>query len=523
VKIAALATAGLGFALLLAPALAGASDESDVLRARAVRLVREGNCEQALPLLQRALDADPREARAGLLAGRCLIAKRRYAEAENALQGASARDPELPGVALQLAVARYHLDDLAGARSALETARAESAGDAQFELYDALLLTAEDRRSEALTAFERARAADARRVEPMASYFEGMAAGRARQQARAQAALERVAAQDPDGPWGAQARQQLDQMGRGPRGKGWIQGSLGFEWDSNAVLLGEGVELPDEYDRESDARLVWRGNAGIEALRTLDWSGGAMLTYTGSHHDDLEDFNYHYPIGSLWIDRHLSEKTTAHLQYDAGHAFVDNDSWLTSHNLAPALHHDWGNGQQSRLFGRVYLYDFRFDRIESEDPADVSYRNRDGHGVGVGVEHMLPVKRAASDLRAGVLATSYSARGSEYSHKAVDTWLGTRTQLPAQLVLTMRAGFTYRPYIHRTSFEDPGELGPPPGGKTSDTRRDHANHFEVGLERPLSRSTSAELRWRWVDNRSNVDVFDYDRSILGAYVNVRFD
>lgn len=513
-----------GLALLCAPAVALASDESDVLRSRAVRLIRSGDCEGALPLLQRSLSADSREARSGLLAGRCLISQRRYADAEAALLDAAARDPQLPGVQLQLAAARYHREDLAGARSALEAARSESAGDAQFELYDALVLGAEGRRSESLAAFERARAADSARVEPVASYFEGMAAGRNREQQRARSSLERVVAQDPNGPWGTQARAQLDQMGRGLQGEGWLRATVGLEWDSNALLEGEGVDLPAGFDEEQDMRLMWQANGGIEALRTLDWSGGAMLTYTGHAYDDVDDLDTHYPVGSLWIDRHLSENTTAHLQYDAGYAFVDSDSWLTSHNLGPALWHDWGNGQQTRVFGRAFVYRFRFDRGDfGENPADSSYRNRDGHGTGLGVEHLFPVRALASDLRAGVAGTSYSARGSEYTHRAVDTWLGSRTRLPAQFVLEMRGGFVYRPYSHSTSFEDPGEISPPPGGTTGKTRRDHVKYAEVGLERPLSRMLVGELRWRWTDNASNVDVFDFDRTIVGAYLTLHLD
>jgi hypothetical protein len=412
---------------------------------------------------------------------------------------------------------------MAGARSALEAARPGSAGDAQFELYDAMVLGAEGRRGESLAAFERARAADAARVEPVASYYEGMAAGGARQEQLARSSLERVAAQDPGGPWGSQARQQLDRMGRGLQSDGWFAATLGWEWDSNALLQGEGVELPDEFNSERDSRFVWQAQAGIEALRTLDWSGGAMLTYTGSAYEDVQELNTHYPVGSLWIDRHLSERTTAHLQYDAGYAWVDNEAWLSSHNLGPALYHDWGNGQQTRLFGRAYAYNFRFDRVD-DDPADEHYRNRTGNGVGIGAEHLFPVDALSSKLNAGIMGTRYWARGDEYSFKAIETWLGSRTDLPAKFTLTLRGGYVYRPYVNETSFKDPGDPTPRPvGTPTGTTRRDNVTLFEVGLERPLTAQTSASVRWRWTDNKSSADVFDYDRSILGAYVSVRLD
>jgi hypothetical protein len=434
-------------------------------------------------------------------------------------------------VQLQLAIARYHREDLAGARTALEAARSESAGDAQFELYDGLVLLGESKRKEALAALERSRAADASRVEPVASYYEGVAASGEGERQRARTALERVAASDPGGPWGSQAQRQIDRMGRGLQSDGWLAASVGVEWDSNAVLQGEGVALPDDLDHEEDTRFVWRANGGIEAFRTLDWSGGGMLTYSGSAHDDVDQFDTHYPVASLWIDRHLSENTTAHLQYDAGYAFVDSESWLTSHNLGPALHHDWGNGQHSKLYGRAYVYEFRFDRtIDASTPprpistngfdtaTEGAYRDRDGHGTAVGAEHVVPVKGLDSLVRGGFELLRYSARGGEYSHRAAETWIGTFTKLPAEFALTLRGGFIYLPYNHSTSFVDPDAPG-----LEGKTRRDHVKYVEIGLERPISTRTSAEVRWRAVDSASNVDVFDYERSIVGAYLNVRFE
>jgi hypothetical protein len=511
--------------LVALPVPGHASDESDVLRARAVRRIQAGDCEAALPLLERALAADAQEARAGLLAGRCLINLGRRAEAETVLLDTARRAPALEGVQLQLAVARYHRDDLTGARAALEAARPQSAGDAQFELYDALVLLAEGRREDALGAFGRARAADAARVEPVASYYEGLAASREGERRRARAALERVAARDPDGPWGKQARQQLDQMGRGLQADGWLAATVGAEWDSNDALRGEDVALPDDADlqpeirSERDTRLVWRANAGIEALRTLEWSGGAMLTYSGAANSSLDQFNTHYPIGSLWIDRHLSERTTAHMQYDAGYAWVHRDPWLTSHNLGPALHHDWGNGQRSRLFGRVYWWDFHWDRSEFGDSlVQEKQRDRDGHGVSLGAEHLVPVEALASTLSAGVAATRYAARGKEYSYRGLEAWIGARTRLPWQLALATRASIGYRPYNHSTTFADPEDAV-----LEGKTRRDHVRQIEIGLERPITKTTSAALRWRFLDNASNVDVFDYDRSIVGAYLSFRID
>ena len=42
------------------------------------------------------------------------------------------------------------------------------------------------------------------------------------------------------------------------------------------------------------------------------------------------------------------------------------------------------------------------------------------------------------------------------------------------------------------------------------------------LERPVSDNVLLSLRYAYFDNASNVDVFDYNREILGMYATFRF-
>ena len=53
-------------------------------------------------------------------------------------------------------------------------------------------------------------------------------------------------------------------------------------------------------------------------------------------------------------------------------------------------------------------------------------------------------------------------------------------------------------------------------------RRDRIFWLGLALERPLTESLSLAARWAFIDNRSNVDVFDYDRHVFGLHVTYRF-
>ena len=188
-----------------------------MLRARGALLAAEGNCDEAIPLFQRALAADPKEARAGLMLGRCQIAAKQYAEAERTLDQAVQRDPSLARGAARARDRALPPGRTSRARArALDAARPTQSGDARFQLYDGLVLLREGKRSEGIAALERARQIDPKMVEPTASYIAGLALENQGDRTQAREAMERVIATDPGGS-GAARRARDSIAGRSHR------------------------------------------------------------------------------------------------------------------------------------------------------------------------------------------------------------------------------------------------------------------------------------------------------------------
>lgn len=516
--------------LLVCPLAASASDESDVLRARASLLASQGRCDQAIPLLQRAISVDPRDARASLLLGRCQLVAKDYEAAEASLAEALRRDPALGEAQLALAVARYHQENIAGARSALDAARASMSGDARFQLYDGLVLLREGKRSEGIAALERARQIDPSAVEPTASYIAGLALENEGRRSEARASMERVIAADPTGRWGAAARTRLGQWRFARNEPYWASITGGYESDSNVVLRGQGVDLPQDITDEADWRAIWNANAGYRFLNTPDWSAGAAFNYTGTAQNKLTDFDYDYLVGTAWVDRRIAEDLSAHLQGDYAYGWVDGDSWVSEVAATPALDYEWAPDLYTRLFGRFSWTNYYFTPDDSSayappapswfGPSELrEYRNRDGRAEQGGVEQGVPLDSLRTQLTAVALFTRYHAQGSEYSFRGVGGWLSSETLLPSDFTLRTLAGFTYRGYLNDTSFETAPPVGGPP---TSDKRRDQVVDTEIVLEHPLGYDwLVGSARWRYTHADSTVKVFDYDRVIYGLYVSVK--
>jgi tetratricopeptide (TPR) repeat protein len=550
---------------------ARAAEDAAALRERGRELAVAGQCDEALPVLEEARAGLPGDAAVVDLIGQCQMRLERWPEAATAFAEAKRLDPETTDVDLHLAVSRFHAGDVDGAELALDDARVRTPGSAEVDLYDGLIrLERADQPVAAAEALERARGRDPVGVEPVASYYAGIAWLRAKERERAREALERVQREAPGTPWAdaaeralaagdgrsfglrdrrdLQGLQQAERpLGRTPiegeRQGPWIAVSGGAEYDSNVLLRGDRVQVPDEISDEDDVRAVWTAQVGTELFRNRDWALGVLAAYYGSAHFDLTDFDTHYPSITTWLDRRIDEATMARLQYDFSYAWVGKDGYLREHSLIPALFHDWGGRWgTTRLFGELSWDDYRFDDDDvpdgpigggpCSDPTracgpfgldESDARNRDGLWAIAGFDHVVPVEELRSDLSFGYRWHHYDSEGREYDFQAHELVLGARTFLPWRFVLDVQGGFTYRPYDHPSTYPDPRDLVPGVQyGLRSGDKRERIWEADVILERPITDWLIGSVRYEYTRNDANVEVFDYDRHVVGGYLTVYY-
>jgi tetratricopeptide (TPR) repeat protein len=562
----------LGALLVGAPALAQGA--GTVARLKGERLAAQGRCEEALPLLAQARQAAPADARAAFVAGQCQLRLKRYPAAVESLEEARRLAPDDPEIALHLGMARFHLGDLDGAGEALRAADAKLSDRPELDLYLGLLALQRAESAEAEARLERARRPGRGALDPLttsiATYYEGVAASASGDRRRALASLERVIEENPGTTWAREAEARLRAIRDTRPDRWWVEATLGFEYDDNVVLRGSGVVLPDEIASQNDGRGVWSIEAGYELLQTRDWTVGVLATYYGTAHQDLEDFNTQFPGVSLWADRRLGEHDLARFQYDYGYAWVGgSEPFLSIHTWKPALYHDWGRAGITRLEAafekRNYLFSnedvkdgtgFTGDPCPSRFPCsprgvdESRDRNRDGWGFTAGFEHTFPLG-ARSALRepdpnpapgernvrfflsGGYFYHWYSARGTEYSYQGHEVFASLRTLLPWDFAFEATASYQFRPYRNRSTFPDPEDVFvvfDPTTGRTTGVqyglsgkdRSDDITTVELVLERAITDRITLAARWAYEDNHSNVDVFDYDREVMGLYATFRF-
>jgi tetratricopeptide (TPR) repeat protein len=506
-------------------------------RERGVRLAREGRCQAALPDLDTALLETPADPDLALLAGQCRIRLRRYTEAAQGLASAAEGAPDRADLWLALAKARYHADDLPGAQTALDQAGSGLPDDAEVWLYRGMLELRRGDNEAAARSLDRARALDAERVEPIASYYAGLALAEARDVDAADAALERVTTAWPGTDWSRQADQQLRRLRAGPARHAWLVASASFEHDSNVVLLGRDVSRPSDVSDESDERGVWTANGGLDLYRDENATVGAMASYRGTTHTDLHSFDAHFPSVTVWIDLALAESTVGTARYDFGYAWLDGDPFLALNNWLLSVTHGWAEAGTTEVYGRTTLDDYFFDSDDvtstcvpgfacgPDDLDERSARRRSGWALAGGIGQTLPLATgdlplSETALRAGYDFEHFKARGREYTHGGHALGLGFSTGLPLELGLDVDGSFAYKQYRHPSTFPDP----PIPNGSqymlSGVRRRDEVYRVETRLTRELGEYLSLSTHYRYVDNQSNRDVFDYDQHIVGVTLTV---
>jgi hypothetical protein len=348
---------------------------------------------------------------------------------------------------------------------------------------------------------------------------------------------------DGDGDWGRQAETALASAGLEPRR--WVSARAGIEYDSNVVLLGQGVPQPRTISGQSDGRGVWFLEGGAELFRAGDWSGGILADYAGNAHFDLHEFDTQYPSGGVWVDRNLGRDSLLRANYNVGYAWVDYSSFLFDQSAALSFFHNWGAAGNTSLSvgwdGNDFLFVIfqpptatggscsGFETCAPEGFDAESARNRDGNGLHVGLAHRYDGLLRQNDIIRGISIHGdfdyyrYWAKGTDWDFQDFAVQLGFLAHLPWELGLEIAGFYTYRPFDNVSSY--PEDLPPATGTPYTlgpDTRTDHIGQVLVELERPIFDWLTVSARYWYTRNASNIVYFDFDRNVVGGYFTLAY-
>lgn len=289
----------------------------------------------------------------------------------------------------------------------------------------------------------------------------------------------------------------------------------GAEVDSNVTLEGD---QPGTGTNRRDSRLSWGGVVSLRAAQGERTKLTLGYRYDESAHQDLKRFDVQSHRVFATSSYNASDRVTLGLDASASGSQLDGSRYLSSFS-----------GRQSVLIqigerAGVSRGFVELSRTRFHDRPLLPSLERGGTTYALGLDHYAPIPGWANAWGSvGVRLARTRTRASRdllgfagaYDRKSQEGSL--RLHFPAawKLDVDVSASYSRERYDHHNVVELLAS------GSGATRRNDRILATTLSIQRPLTRLTRIELRWRGTRQHSNLNTYQYDRSVAGLYFTIR--
>jgi len=325
--------------------------------------------------------------------------------------------------------------------------------------------------------------------------------------------LKTILALDPTGDAAVRARLLLRRREVFDLERSWqVEAYAGFEWDDN-VTLESGVNevLPSNQE---DFRGLWGLAASARTWATERVSLSLGFRHDQTKHDKLGQFDLISDSLFGSITMRSSGWLSGRLDVVAYNTLQDLDAEATGGlirpNLIIAFRQRWG---VLRTFAQ-------FEGTEYHDHTTFAPLERDAISYSFGFQHFLPLRRrdswsAVSVSWARTLTQARPGGGpdgfdGDFDYDSWRVRANTRLALPWQIQGQLDVSYAHDDYRNDNllhAIETLGEIR---------KRRDDTLIGRIGISRPILNHVKVEVYYRGTRRFSNIDLFDYDKHLVGV-------
>lgn len=276
--------------------------------------------------------------------------------------------------------------------------------------------------------------------------------------------------------------------------------TTGGQYDSNVILDSGSGPLPEGISRKSD----WRGIIFIEGNFTPRITDQITLGPTYSFYQSLQaeltDFNVQQHLPGFLFDMSLSKNVLFKASYYYEYTKVGNEEYLSAQSISPVVTIAEGNG-----FFTVLRYQYQ-DKDFKDSDMFPDNSERDGFNNLAGITQYIPLTRSC------LLGLNYtydydSAAEKYWSYRGNAGHVDLRFDLGKSWVLDLYGQYYRKDY----KADYPG---------TSTMRVDKMMTFSSNVTKTFASRFDITAGWTYVNNNSNIDVFEYDRNIATLTIRV---
>jgi len=266
----------------------------------------------------------------------------------------------------------------------------------------------------------------------------------------------------------------------------------GFQYDSNVVLEATNPVRP--ADRKADWRTILSLDARWNFLNTRAFSGKAQYSLYQSIHNKLNDFNIHQHTVMLSGTWNISEMTHLLMRYKLAYSLAGGDEYSASNAITAAFRIVFTPKVITEL-----EYSHQFNNYFNSD-AFIANADRSGDRDIIGISQRVGLGESTG------LALSY-----HYDMDRTDTAYWDYNGHLATIQLN--TSYQKMKAFLSASFHDRKYQDTIPG--YTDERHDGVQEYSLNIVFPVSKRISITVGEIYVINNSNIEFYDYKRSITG--------
>jgi DNA-binding SARP family transcriptional activator len=524
-------------ALELLPSLSYAADtqqaESEVLVAQGVVAYDERRYDDALRLLSRSRELNPRDSRGLYYLGLTQLALKNPSEAISALEAAQQLQLTDPAISYQLGVAYFTAGRYDEAAPLLEQAFKTDPSSENLGYYVGLGRYRQKDYKQAIQAFNATKTSDPN-VQQLTRFYRGLALGVLGLSGQASAELRQLEATGTNLPFTGQAMQIQQAIAAGRKTdearRLRLQVSVGgFYSDNVAINPRNPGTTPDAGTNNILRTLTSRSTTSPGVLGSLvadysfyrDGPLEATVNYaflqTANLNDGLNTFNIqsHVPgISGFYRGAVAEVPFQIAAQYTYSYIFLKDAGFTSAHSptltasivppsfTLPLL----GTvGNLTSVITRWQKKEFYREPVAS-DPRFAG-EQRDAYNTMFGFVHAFRFAQDKHIVRFGYQYDNEDAAGSAFSYKGNRVQAGLQSTLPiADLIFRYDYDIHFRDYKNSQSlFRDfSGQFS-----KREDTQQTHS----AQLVYPFSDHWSVTAQYQRIFNKSNVPLYDYVQNV----------
>ena len=299
------------------------------------------------------------------------------------------------------------------------------------------------------------------------------------------------------------AENYLRAMDQGVSGKPWsLLISFGTQYDSNVAIIPDDRTLPLGVSDKSDWRAVLYLKGKYTFVSSRDLEGSAGYSLYQSLHSNLSDFNVTQHLFDLKASYALTPSLKLSGTYAFEYVYLGGDGYDYAHSISPSLTLSEGNG-----FSTILEYRYQYSHFMNTDLFSTN-SFRTGSNNMAGITQVIPLKTSLA-AKVGYAHDENAAAKEFWDYSGDKFFAGLTFTLPHRMFLDL-----YGEYYSR-DFEG---ISPASGS----VRKDSSRTVSAAFTKAYSNRLSLTLAQLYTRNKSNIEDFDYKRSITSLFLNVRF-